>query len=328
MASKNRNPQGAGYLGAMLAGISSRSAATSKVHRSYRDGNASESDFKDAVEKDSRELVSAQKGFAYVSQGQLDWLDILRPITKAFSGFASRSSSGEDAVGPVTRWFRTNTFYRKPSVNGRISCNGAELAEAMPSAAGNGIAFLPAPYSFTKLVENTFYGDEKSLAMDYSAAISRSLPGLHGKGYRCTLLLDHYVGYEQSRGTFTAPSWFGASVSAIKSDGMKIGIHFPMAEASQAILLANSSDADIVGIDAVFNGEATINTEKDLLLGVVDGSRVGVEDKSMVEKTVKEFIGRSNFSGRYYIGPNDRLYAVPFDVALQKIDLLSGIKGV
>jgi methionine synthase II (cobalamin-independent) len=327
MTSKSRSYEPE-YLGAVLTGIAPRSAATSKVHRSYRDGNAAESDFKEAVEKDARELVSRQNNFAFSSYGQLDWLDILRPIAKTFKGFASRSSSGEDAVGPVTRWFRTNTFYRKPLVNVKIACKGNELSESVPKSDGKGVIFLPAPYSFVRLVENTFYKDEKELAMDYSVAVSRSLQALHKKGYGCAILLDHYVGYEQSRGTFNAPSWFGESVSAIKSDGMRIGIHFPMAEATQAVALANSSNTDFVGIDAVFNSDVSINTEKDLLLGVVDGARVGVEDRETVESTIRGFISKSNFSGRYYIGPNDRLYDVPFEAALKKVDLLSGIKGV
>jgi hypothetical protein len=54
----------------------------------------------------------------------------------------------------VTRWFRTNTFYRKPLVSGRIKCAGSELAKIMPLVGENSVIFLPSPYSLAKLVEN------------------------------------------------------------------------------------------------------------------------------------------------------------------------------
>ena len=63
----------------MLAGISSRSSNTSKVHRLYRDGYATASELRAAFDSDAREILSKQREFAFVSGGQVDWLDILRP---------------------------------------------------------------------------------------------------------------------------------------------------------------------------------------------------------------------------------------------------------
>jgi 5-methyltetrahydropteroyltriglutamate--homocysteine methyltransferase len=315
------------FMGAMLTGIFSRSSATSKVHRANRDGYASESELRAAFDKDSAEIINRQNGFAFISSGQVDWLDILRPLSSCFNGFEKRVSSGEDAVGPVTRWFRTNTFYRKPLVNGKIECNGDELAKAAPDAGKNAVLVLTAPYSFSKLVENNFYKNGEELARDYARALAKSMPKLYEKGYRCVLLVDPFVGYEISKGNFSRPSWYAGVLSEAKNPQMKLGVLFPLVEAKDAVPLAEDSSVDFIGIDAVFSNSLKITTKKDILLGLVDGSRVGVESAEKMKKTVDEFVKRSEFSGRYYIGPNDRLYDVPFEIALQKLDALASFKG-
>jgi methionine synthase II (cobalamin-independent) len=311
----------------MLSGLASRSNATARVHRAFRDGYATESDFKSAIGDDEKEIVARQDGFAYLSAGQLDWLDILRPIARSFRGFASRRSAGEDSVGPVTRWFRTNTFYRKPLVNGRIDCEGGELSDVVPALGSNSVIFLPSPYSFSRLVEDRFYNDGRELAKDYAGAIAKSAPRLYEKGYRCVLLVDHTVGYERSRGCFDAPEWYAESISAVKHDGMVLGVSFPLAEAAAVLPLVEQSRADFVGVDAIFSNSVAVETKKDVMLGVVDGASTGIESIGTIGSTVREFLSGSDFPGRYYIGPNDRLYDVPFETALRKIEGLAAFKG-
>ena len=316
------------FQGSMLSGISPRSAQTSRVHRLFRDGYADEKQFLEAIGRDADALTSEQSNFAYSSYGQLDWLDIFRPIARSFSGFASRASAGEDSVGPVTRWFRTNTFYRKPLVNGKITCNGEELARVVPNSSKPAVIFLPAPYSLSRMVENSFYGSVGDLAVDYSKALSKSIPALLKRGYKCMLLLDHMVGYEQSKGTFKVPDWYANALSGIKSHGMRVGVHYPSSSARKVVPLADSSSIDMIGIDAVFDAEVKMDTGKDVLVGVIDSTRVGIESEKEVVSILRKVLEKSSFSGRFYIGPRDRLYDVPFETALQKIRVLSRINGI
>lgn len=316
------------FGGTMLSGIAPRSASTSRVHRLFRDGYAEEKQFMEAISRDADALISEQSNFAYLSYGQLDWLDIFRPIARSFSGFASRASAGEDSVGPVTRWFRTNTFYRKPLVSGKITCDGEELAGAVPHSKKPAVIFLPAPYSLSRMIENNFYGSAGDLAVDYSKALSKSMPALLRRGYKCVLLLDHMVGYEQSKGTFRAPDWYASALSSIKSPGMKVGVHYPSSSAKKVVPLANSSSIDMIGIDAVFDAEAKVDTGKEMLIGVIDSTRVGVESEKGVVSILRKVLEKASFSGRFYIGPRDRLYDVPFETALQKIRVLSRINGI
>ncbi|MBI5225104.1 hypothetical protein HY989_04510 [Candidatus Micrarchaeota archaeon] len=312
------------YLGAMLTGQVCRSVDTARAHRAFRDGNGSMDEYNSACSKDSQSYISNQENFAHVSGGQLEWLDLLRPIARNFSGFSLRDSDGEDAIGPITRWFRTNSFYRKPTIDEKINCSGDELAKSLPKLPGNGVLLVLGPYSFAKLVENDHYADEKTLAMDYARAIAKNYASLKSIGYNCVLLLEPSIGYDQSNGKYSFENWYLESISIFKKD-MKVGIHLPLCNATPIVPHLDKSNADFLGIDAIYTKPEGFKCNKDILIGIMDGAR---SKKETVEETLaqlKDFISNSNFSGNYYLGPTDRLYDVPFAFGIGKIKTLSAI---
>ncbi len=311
----------------MLTGQVSRSEKVASVHRLFRDGFASYGEFQQAIDEDRKEIVKEQQGFRFISGGQADWLDLLRPVAEHFRGFEKRSSSGEDAVGPVTRWFRTNTFYRMPKVTGKIGVPGAELSKYLPKIEGNGLLILPGPYSLERLVENVFYRDRKELIRDYITAISAIIPSLKVGGCSCILFSEPYVGYDLSRNQFDASNDIEGVFAAMNKNGIITGIHFPLVNGKTAIPLFENADVDFFGVDCIYSDLDKIRTQKDLLLGIVDGARAGIEKKSQVLENINQFLKNSSFSGNYYIGPNDRLFDVPFDIAIKKMKLLSEVSN-
>ncbi|MFH1750435.1 MAG: hypothetical protein ABH863_02030 [Candidatus Micrarchaeota archaeon] len=312
------------YLGAMLTGAVSRSDKTAAAHRALRDGHAGKSEFEKAIESDRSQIIASQKGFAFISGGQSDWLDILRPLAHGLMGFEKRRTSGEDAIGPVTRWFRTNTFYRKPTVVGQLQSVGSEISGALPEIA-NGIAFLLGPYSFSRLVENNYYKTDAELMRDYMHAIAANLPQLHEKGYRCLLFLEPSISDAISSGNLKAPTGYPEALGLVAGAGFALGVHFPLADGALAAPLLEGAAVDFIGIDGIHTEFSNISTRKDMLLGIVDGSRAGIEDADLLKGEISRFLNEANFSGRYYIGPNDRLFDVPFGIALEKIRALAAL---
>lgn len=338
MTSKKKSRDYA-YGGAILCGQLPRSVDTIKVHRLVRDGHANQEEFRKAIRRDQKLILKSQENFAFVSGGQSDWLDILRPLAWTFQGFQKRwSSAGEDSIGPVTRWFRTNTFYRKPLVDCKIGSNGNELSAWLPelnAKNGRGVVFLLGPYSFTKLVEtsssiNYKMDDGKKLALDYSQAIAKNAANLHELGYGCILLLEPAVGFDLSRNqTFSKPSWLGQALAKIKNavgKKRKLGVHFPLADAKSVIPLVERSAADFIGIDGIYTDFRDIKTGKDILLGIVDGARATIETDEYLAKQTALFLENAEFSGTYYLGASDRLSDVPFEVAMKKIRALAAFK--
>ncbi len=316
-----------GFNGAVLAGIVSRSPETIRVHRLLRDGYSTKEKFLDSIKKDEEKIISAQeKGFAFVSGGQLSWLDLLRPLASSFKGFEKKSSQGEDSIGPVTRWYSTNTFYRKPSITKKISSTGKELSEFLPEIR-KGIVFLLGPYSFAKLTENAFYKNKKKLVLDYSKAIAENAVDLRKKGYKAILFSEPSFGFDSLKGKFDESLWVNEFAEPLKKKGIFVGVNFPSADASKAIPLVEGTSFDFIGIDAIHSDFSRIKTEKDVLLGVVDGSRIGIESPKQIKKIVGNFKEKAEFSGNYYIGTDDRLFDVPFEQGMQKIEVLSGVSG-
>lgn len=317
-----------GFKGALLTGFVSRSARTINEHRLLRDGHSTHEQFMDRVRRDAERILKAQKkGYAYISAGQLDWLDLLRPLASTGGGFESRESGGEDAVGPVTRWYRTNTFYRKPHVHGALVSDGREIAEALPElnddAHGRGVVFLPGPYTFTRLVENSHYEKPVDLAADYVRSLAANATELRKRGYSAALLSEPSVGYDFSLDCFDKNRWRPELLAPLKDGGLTVGLNFPLADASCVIPVVEESGADLFGVDTVYTDAGDIETSKDLLLGVVDGGRIGIETVEQISATAGAFAKAARFSGSYYIGPSNRLSDVPYKQGLKKIKALA-----
>jgi methionine synthase II (cobalamin-independent) len=295
-----------------------------------------------AIASDSKTIISKQEKFVFVSGGQLDWLDILRPIAENFSGFRAIQNKAfdyktqdnidsdlrpnpiaEGTIGPVTRWLRTNTFYRKPLVSGKIHCSGDELSAIMPKIKSNSIIFLPGPYSLIRMVENRHYTNIGDLAIDYSKAIEKSIDSLRKKGYVCIFFLEPYVGYDFSNDSFSCPTWFEKSLSISHSPEITIGAHFPKSEMEIIVPKVEKSTMDFLGLDLLYSSGYRIKTSKDVFLGVVDGARFGLESLKEIRIMIQYFLDSAKFSKNYYLGPNDRLYDIPFELAVKKIETLN-----
>ncbi len=186
----------------------------------------------------------------------------------------------------------------------------------------NPVIFLPGSYSLARLVENRFYTNLSDLAKDYATVIAKSSKALRKKGYTCIFFLEPYVGFDLSNDSSSLPNWFGDSISIPDIQNMTVGMHFPKAEAELIVPKVENSTLNFVGIDLIYSSGLKINTLKDVFLGIMDGSRFGIESLEEIRNTVKYFLETAQFSGSYYIGPNDRLYDIPFDLAVKKIDVL------
>ncbi|MFH1443698.1 MAG: hypothetical protein ABIG96_06705 [Candidatus Micrarchaeota archaeon] len=314
------------YLGAAICGQTTRSEKTAAAHRLFRDGNGPFEDFRKNCGEDADAYIKAQENFAFISGGQPDWLDLLRPLAHSFAGFSKRDSPGEDAIGPVTRWFRTNSFYRMPTVAGKIDCVGNELVQALPKLGGNGMLLILGPYSFSRMVVDTYYNDEKQLALDYAKAVAKNLPSLKNHGYSCILLLEPSIGYDQSKKKLRMEEWYKEVLGEFKKEGFALGVHLPLCDASEVAPMLENTPIDFIGIDCIYTSEKILTT-KDLLFGIVDGVRAKTETAEEIKSSLQPFLEKAEFSGNYYAGTTDRLYDVPFNFALEKIRSLSSLIG-
>src|SRR5580692_11206649 len=91
-----------------LTGIHSRSEDSVRVSRDFERGRATKELLDRTFQEDATNLVKLQEdsNIDRVSDGQLLWQDFLRPFSENFGGL----KGGAD----LSRWFDTNSFFRKP----------------------------------------------------------------------------------------------------------------------------------------------------------------------------------------------------------------------
>ncbi|MGA8302118.1 MAG: hypothetical protein WB873_00235, partial [Thermoplasmata archaeon] len=109
-----------------LTGPFPRSEALVAATRDLDRGRVPAEQVEELYGRTEGEVVALERrlGFDTVTGGYLRWADLFRPFAETWEGFT---------VGPLTRWFETNTFYRQPILHappGRVA--GAIAARLPP----------------------------------------------------------------------------------------------------------------------------------------------------------------------------------------------------
>ena len=100
---------------AQLSGLHARSESLIELTREYDRNRVPWEKVEDQLETETADLVKLQEklGCEYQTDGALSWKDQLRPVVDSISGLAESTR--------YSRWFDTNTFYKKPIVNGTVA---------------------------------------------------------------------------------------------------------------------------------------------------------------------------------------------------------------
>ncbi len=165
---------------ACLTGAFPRSDALIEATRAYDRRRLPEGDLEEAFVKDSEAVASLQgtQGLDWITDGQLAWHDLFRPVAEALEGIT---------LGPLTRWYDNNTFYRKPIVTARIHRRGAlaprYLRTSLLPKGRPWKAILPGPYTFARLAEDRAYGRPRDLILDFSEALAQEGAAIAAQGF-------------------------------------------------------------------------------------------------------------------------------------------------
>jgi 5-methyltetrahydropteroyltriglutamate--homocysteine methyltransferase len=164
-----------------LTGIHPRSEGLVQATRDFDRGRTDAKALAEVRRRDAQALVDTQvkAGFTHVSDGLLGFQDVFRP-------FAERVKGAK--VGPITRWFDNNTFYRQPIIEGPLKRTQPILEPYLQKVKvpqGHTLkAVLPGPYTFAKLVDDKSYGStSKHLTTFAREALGPELKWLAKEGY-------------------------------------------------------------------------------------------------------------------------------------------------
>lgn len=174
---------------ALLHGPYPRSPDLVQATRDLDRGRTSADHVEEVRRSDAKRFrsVQSQADLPARSPALLRWQDLARPLVEAASGLE---------VGPLTRFFETNTFYKAPRVTGTPRLEdpvGAPTIED-PPAEGPAAATLPGPWT---LAHWSVGADEPApdLARTYAEdVLAPQARDLDDRGYDLVVLHEPWIG--------------------------------------------------------------------------------------------------------------------------------------
>ena len=160
-----------------LTGPFPRSEALVTATRDLDRGRTSPEAVEELYATSEREVLALEErlGFDTVTAGYLRWADLFRPIAETWEGFT---------VGPLTRWFETNTFYRQPILHAPpVRVSGAIAARLPPplrASPARARVILPGPYTLAGLLDNRSGETESALVHRLGRLLGEEVRELRG----------------------------------------------------------------------------------------------------------------------------------------------------
>ncbi|MEM3665619.1 MAG: hypothetical protein QW222_00890, partial [Candidatus Bathyarchaeia archaeon] len=180
-------------IGCYATGIFPRPKELIEVTMAYDRRRIGEKRLLEAFRSASLNVINAQIsfGFNYITDGMLQWQDLLRPFTENIDGIK---------IGGIARWFNNNTFYRKPIIVNNLRRKKSIIKEIiytkiLPKDRPWKV-ILPAPNTFAQLSENQFYRDKTELMFDYAKILREEIKTLAELGFKYVQLSDPALTYE------------------------------------------------------------------------------------------------------------------------------------
>ena len=213
-------------------------------------------------------------GLDFISDGQLNWQDLFRPIVEACKGLEG---------GALTRWFDNNTFYRKPTAVGELALHSGLPHEFFRTRLLNGHAWhviLPGPYTFARAAEGAGHAAGFEERLDATAKLLRQAARwCADRGARHIQFSEPWLVYQppKKRQLAAAAAAYATVTKGLNADTV-LSTYFGDLKGVYPDILDFSVDA--IGIDLTATNLSDLKEhdfDKGAVLGVVDGRNSLVE---------------------------------------------------
>jgi 5-methyltetrahydropteroyltriglutamate--homocysteine methyltransferase len=305
-----------------IHGVYPRSGDLAQTTREVDRKRQTSADLTKQQAKDLTELLAVQKKAQvdFFEDGKLTWQDIFRPIVQSTKGFE---------VGPLTRWFDNNSFYRQPIIVGKLQLNEKKLNEyfgKLPSKESK--VTLPSPFFFAKATDDTTSKSFEKTLSAITELYEDILKYLGKKGISFVQFNEPYIPYHKVKKAEIA--LLGNSLTKLKKvkGKMIFAVHGYFGDVSELVkALSGNSAVDVLGIDFAQTALTSLpkKIKHDIIAGVVDGRNSLLEE----QKTISTFVAKAI---KYlqpetlYLSNNSELDLLPETVAKEKVALLGKVR--
>jgi 5-methyltetrahydropteroyltriglutamate--homocysteine methyltransferase len=283
---------------AYAPGIYPRSDALIQATRDLDRGRTSAQAVEEQLERDERELVSAQAeaGLAPLSDGMLRWQDHFRLLAEASDGLTAR---------PLTRFLDTNTFYRALIVEGEPRLREPVPAPRLPEERWLGT--LPAPVALARAARGA--ASAESFAGN---VLAPQIDAWAEAGCALVVLVDPFLVREGS---------VEEEVTALGElpHGVRYVLQLPFRDASGVLDALTDAPVDSVGVDFYATPIESIPEDypKEIAAGVIDVRSSALEHPSELARFADE-LGSRKPAG-LSLTVNGDLQFVPAPIAREKL---------
>jgi 5-methyltetrahydropteroyltriglutamate--homocysteine methyltransferase len=296
-------------------------AATRDLDRGRTTPEAVEERFAEA----EREVVALEGrlGLDALTGGYLRWPDLFRPFAEAWRGFT---------VGPVTRWFETNTFYRQPVLHAPPERVAGVVRAALPSekvvAPARTNVILPGPFTFAGLLDNRSGETREALTHRFGRLLAEEIRDLHRVGYQTFQFQEPLLVVEPPKGPLAEAAVAAYQSIGAAADGASTMVWTYFGDAVPVEPLLHRLPVGLVGVDLAETEPAKLRAPPDhrgLGLGVVDPRTTLPEDPAEVARIVKSIAGHGG-PKEVWLGPGGPLDLLPAEPAARKLHVLPAAK--
>lgn len=305
-----------------IYGIYPRSNTLAQLTRDVGRKRATREQLEKQQEADFNGLLALQneQGFTYIEDGKLPWQDIFRPLVEATNGLT---------VGPLTRWFDNNSFFRQPIINGKLTLDAKKLDSYFPTITPTSAwkVMLPSPFLFAKLSHGNGFSFEEKLNQT-TKIINILIDSLEKKGVTFVQLNEPAIPYYGV--AKKEISLFLKSLETIKQSNkkIKIAVHFYFGDCAPIVsAINNTAVVDVVGIDFYKTSLSSLpkNISFNLIIGIIE-TRNSLIEKESTLKTFVNKLRKTYTSQAIYLTHNSELELLPQAVAKEKVRLLGRIQ--
>ncbi len=297
-----------------LNGKYPRSESLIRATRDYDRGRIDSTALNHVYEEDYRALHDLQRDWPWVSDGLLNWQDLLRPFAEVIPG---------TQVLGLVRYYETNTFYRLLSFPG-LNLQGLHETWVSKYFRFGNLAILPGPALFARFSEGL------SLPQIYTL-LQETMALLKAQGSRVFYLQEPELVY---RGNSELPPGYASFIQEVRKvidDGTLIvnpyfGSVLPLLRELLQL------EVDGIGVDFLTNAiedliEAGWDPAKGMLAGVVDTENSYQEQAEDLQAVLTQI--RETLRPRFLVltGHADFEF-LPRSVADRKIAFLQKVKEV
>ncbi len=301
---------------AFIHGIYPRSERLIVSGRGFDRGRVSLLDHKQEEEKERASLIELQvaNSFCFIEDGKFTWQDIFRPFAQSVDGIE---------LGPLTRWFDTNTFYRQPVITGRLSIDYDKFDEFVPVIPGiHQKVTLPSPLTFARLCTDTRGDNFARTLSTVTELIASTVDHLEKKGIKAFQFNESYAPYTSKE---EDTDNLIRSLQEVTSGGVLSIVHLYFGDGAPFLRAFEERETavDIVGVDFYKTKISDVPKDfsKALLVGVIDSQNTLVENKDGIDRFIEQLLEQARPQG-LYLTHNCDLEFIPQIVANRKVELL------